>query len=166
MLWALASWATLGPIWLPLLVAPHPLVHMVVCHNRTTLMTFLAIFHADLCTKCFKLHTPGSFTKHAQGCDEILPPSAATVKKWKNTVSLLGRSPAPEECQESFICCKGQDLGSKTGSTVCIPFVPFLVYRGQETRGPLYLKLVQHSVCNQCAEHTFYHKSQTYKVCY
>ena len=66
-----------------------PQVQMVVCHNGTTAMAFHAVSRAGLvCTKCFKLYTPGLFAKHAQGCDDALPPPEAVTKKWKDTASL------------------------------------------------------------------------------
>ena len=77
----------------------NPQAQMVVCHNGTTAMAFHAISRAGLvCTKCFKLYTQGSFAKHAQGCDDALPPPEAVTKKWKDTASLwadlLGPSPS------------------------------------------------------------------------
>ena len=67
----------------------NPQAQMVVCHNGTTAMAFHAISRAGLvCTKCFKLYTPGSFAKHAQGCDDALQPPEAITRKWKDTASL------------------------------------------------------------------------------
>ena len=68
-------------------LTPH--AQMVVCHNGTTAMAFHAISRAGLvCTKSFKLYTPGSFAKHAQGCDDALQPPEAITRKWKDTASL------------------------------------------------------------------------------
>ena len=68
-------------------LTPH--AQMVVCHNGTTAMAFHAICRTGLvCTKCFKLYTGGSFVKHVQGCDYILPLPTAITKKWKDTASL------------------------------------------------------------------------------
>ena len=66
-----------------------PQAQLVVCHNETTAMAFHAISHTGLvCTKCFKLYTPGSFAKHVHDCDDTLPASTATIREWKDTASL------------------------------------------------------------------------------
>ncbi len=58
-----------------------PQAQLVVCHNGTTAMAFHAISNAGLvCTKYFKLHTPGSFAKQAHGCDNTLPLPTAITK--------------------------------------------------------------------------------------
>jgi len=52
-------------------------------------MAFHAVPRAGLvCTKCFKLYTPGSFAKHAQGCDDASSRPKAITRKWKDTASL------------------------------------------------------------------------------
>ena len=58
-------------------------------HDRVPVITIHAETRAGLvCSKCFKLYTPGSFTSHAEDCASGPHAAAAKIAKWKDTPNM------------------------------------------------------------------------------
>ena len=58
-------------------------------HNGVHVITIHAETRAGLvCSKCFKLYTPGSFTSHTEDCTSGPRAAAAKIAKWKDTPNM------------------------------------------------------------------------------
>ncbi len=147
----------------------NPQSQMVVCHNGTTAMAFHAISRAGLvCTKCFKLYTPGSFAKHAQGCDDALQPPEAITRKWKDTASLwadLLHKKGPKPKYNRFIATD-KIWAAKRDQQLAYLLHPRW-FTGERKIKALCITDGCNTVCaiNALNAHYRNHKTKTYKLC-
>ena len=120
----------------------------------------------QMCTKCFKLYTPGSFVKHAQGCDDALPPPEAVTRKWKDTASLWADLLHKKGPKYNRFVATDKIWAAKRDQQLAYLLHPSW-FTGDKKIKALCIMDGYNTVCaiNALNAHYCNHKTKTYKIC-